>query len=166
ALNAFFPAGRHYFAQTRSLVGQRAETVEILVESARRFPSPFSAIAVHHFHGAASRVGASETAFALRRDHLMVEIVAGWEPRSPEEDRRPPRWAQETARALTPYALAGGYVNMLDVGEQERVPPAFGSNYGRLCDLKRMYDPDDVFRSTPGHIAPTTSAQVRARPTQ
>jgi len=154
ALDALFPKGRRYFIQTRSLDGLRAETIEILVESARQLSSPFSAISIHHFHGAASRVAASATAFAPRRDHLMVEIVAGWEPRSPDEDQQHVRWAQGASDALAPYALQGGYINLLDVGERERVPLAFGPNYARLRDLKRTYDPDDVFRSTIGHIAP------------
>ncbi len=158
ALDALFPKGRRYFMQTRSLDGLRAETIEVLVESAQQLSSPFSAISVHHFHGAASRVAASETAFALRRDHLMVELVAGWELRSPEEDRKGDQkhvlWAQGASRALAPYALQGGYINMLDVGEQERVPLAFGPNYERLLELKRTYDPDDVFQSTIGHITP------------
>jgi FAD/FMN-containing dehydrogenase len=47
----------------------------------------------------------------------------------------------------------GGYINLLDLEEQERVPLAFGSNYKRLLDLKRKYDPDDVFRSTIEHLA-------------
>jgi hypothetical protein len=87
----------------------------------------------------------------------MVEIVAGWEPPSPEAAQRHIVWAQETSRALAHYALPGGYINLLDVGEQERVPLAFGPNYGRLLALKRMYDPDDVFQSTIGHITPTFS---------
>jgi hypothetical protein len=157
ALNAFFPKGRRYFIQTRSLDGLRAETIEALVASARRITSPFSALSIHHFHGAASRVAASATAFAPRRDHLMVEIVAGWEPESAEAEQQHVRWAQGASRALAPYALPGGYISLLDVGEQERVPPAFGPNYGRLLDLKRAYDPEDVFRSTVGHITPTVS---------
>ncbi|MEO8892296.1 MAG: BBE domain-containing protein [Coleofasciculaceae cyanobacterium] len=36
-------------------------------------------------------------------------------------------------------------INLLDEEEQERVPIAYGSNYERLLDLKRTYDPDDVF---------------------
>jgi carboxymethylenebutenolidase len=38
--------------------------------------------------------------------------------------------------------------------EQERVPLASGSNYGRLLNLKRKYDPDDVIRSMIGHLSP------------
>jgi FAD/FMN-containing dehydrogenase len=152
ALDAFFPKGRYYFLQTQSLVGLRAETIAVLIERARQISSPFSAFSIHHFHGAASRVPASETAFAPRQEHLMVEIVAGWEPTSPEADQQHVRWAQETSRALAPYALPGGYINLLDVGEQDRVPLTFGPNYARLLELKRAYDPGDVFQSTIGHI--------------
>jgi FAD/FMN-containing dehydrogenase len=156
AVDALFPKGRHYFIQTRSLESLRAEAIESLVDGAERFTAPYSAFSIHHFHGAASRVGVSEAAFALRQDHLMVEIVAGWEPQSPqmepEEGQQHMRWAQEISSSLVPYALPGGYINLLDVGEQERVPPSFGSNYTRLRDLKQAYDPDDVFQSTIGHI--------------
>jgi hypothetical protein len=155
ALNPLVPKGRHYFAQTQSLDGLRAETIDVLVEYARQFSSPFSIISVHHFHGAASRVAVSETAFALRQDHLMVEMVASWESQSRESDQRHMQWAQSGSRSLAPYALQGGYVNLLDEGEQERIPLAFGPNYERLLNLKRIYDPDDVFHSTIGHIIPT-----------
>jgi FAD/FMN-containing dehydrogenase len=154
-LDALFPKGRHYFMQTRSLVGLRAETIAILIERAQQFSSPFSAFSIHHFHGAASRVPASENAFAPRQEHLMVEIVAGWDPTSPEADQRHVRWAQETSRALAPYALPGGYINLLNVDEQDRVPLTFGPNYTRLLELKRAYDPDDVFQYTIGHIPPS-----------
>jgi FAD/FMN-containing dehydrogenase len=153
-LDVLFPKGRHYFMQTRSLVGLRAETIAVLLARAQQLSSPFSGFSIHHFHGAASRVPASETAFAPRQEHLMVEIVAGWEPTSPEADQRHVRWAQETSRALAPYALPGGYINMLDVSEQDRVPLTFGPNYIRLLELKRAYDPEDVFQSTIGHIPP------------
>jgi FAD/FMN-containing dehydrogenase len=153
-MDALFPKGRHYFLQTRSLVGLRAETIAVLIERAQQFSSPFSGFSIHHFHGAASRVPASQTAFAPRQEHLMVEIVAGWDPVSPEAGQRHVQWAQGTSRALAPYSLQGGYINLLDVGEQERVPLTFGPNYIRLLELKRMYDPDDVFQSTIGHIPP------------
>jgi hypothetical protein len=159
ALNALFPKGRHYFIQTQSLADLRADPIELLVESARHLPSPHSAISIHQFHGAASRVSAAEAAFAPRQDHLMVEIIAGWEPPAsaellgePDGQQKHVRWARETSRALAPYAMPGGYINLLDMREQERVPLTFGPGYVRLLELKRRYDPEDVFRSTVGHI--------------
>ncbi|KAM3093039.1 FAD-binding oxidoreductase [Phormidesmis sp. 146-12] len=146
------PKGRYYHAKTQSIKGFQPEIIDTLIEQGLPFSSPFSFIALHHFHGAASRVGASETAFALRQDHLMVELIAAWEPQ--DDKQRHLQWAQNLSQALAPYAFKGGYINLLDEQEQERVRLAFGSNYGRLLDLKQKYDPDDVFRSTIGHLAP------------
>ncbi|RUS93620.1 6-hydroxy-D-nicotine oxidase [Dulcicalothrix desertica PCC 7102] len=148
------PKGRHYSAKTHSIKGFQPEIIDTLIEQGLPFSSPFSFIALHHFHGAASRVGASETAFALRQDHLMVELIAAWEPQDSEQ--RHIQWAQHISGSLAPYAFKGGYINLLDEHEIERVRLAFGSNYERLLDLKQKYDPDDVFRSTIGHLAPNS----------
>jgi hypothetical protein len=151
-LDATAPKGRHYYIQTRSLDGLQTETIEVLIDRGLPLSSPFSMIGLDNFHGAASRVGVSETAFALRQDHLMVRMIAAWEPQSPDEEQRHIEWAQNLSHALAPYAFKEGYINFLDEKEQQRVPLAFGSNYERLLDLKRTYDPDDVFRSTIGHL--------------
>jgi FAD/FMN-containing dehydrogenase len=151
--DAIAPEGRHYYTQTQSLQGLQTETIEVLIEQGLPLSSPFSMISLHDFHGAASRVSTSETAFALRQDHLMVQMLAAWEPQSPDDEQRHIQWAQNISDALAPYAFQGGNINFLDEQEQERVPLAFGSNYERLLDLKRKYDPDDVFRSTIGHLA-------------
>ena len=158
SIDALAPKGRHYFIQTQSLDGLRAETIEVLVEQAQQFSSPLSILSFHHFHGAASRVAVSASAFGLRQDHLMIEVIAAWESQSAEDDRKHVQWTQRGSRALAPYALQGGYVNLLDVTEQGRVPLSFGPNYERLRDLKRNYDPDDVFQSTIGHITPRPHA--------
>jgi FAD/FMN-containing dehydrogenase len=152
-IDANAPKGRHYYIQTQSLRALQTETIEVLIEQGLPLSSPFSLIELHHFHGTASRVGVSETAFALRQDHLTVQAIAGWEPQSPDEEKRHIRWAQNLSQALAPCAFKGGYVNSLDKQEQDRVPLAFASNYERLLDLKRKYDPDDIFRSTIGHLA-------------
>ena len=40
---------------------------------------PFSTIILHHFRGAATRVPLAATAFGLRQEHFMVEVIAAWE---------------------------------------------------------------------------------------
>jgi len=153
SIDALAPAGRHYFIQTQSIT-LRSEAIDILIELARDFSSPLSLLAFHHFHGAASRVAATETAFGLRKDHLMIEIIAAWEHQSAEDDQKHVRWAQKGSLDLAPYAFREGYINLMDVTESERVPLAFGPNYERMRNIKRIYDPEDVFRSTIGHVSP------------
>jgi len=157
AINPLVPKGRRYFIQTQTLDMLRAETIDVLVEMAQQFSSPFSAITIHQFHGAASRVAVSETAFALRQDHLMIEISAAWESPSLEDDQLHIQWARAGSLSLEPYALQGGYINLLGEEEQDRVPQALAPNYDRLLKLKQTYDPGDVFHSTIGHIPPTES---------
>jgi FAD/FMN-containing dehydrogenase len=48
--------------------------------------------------------------------------------------------------ALHPHSAGGAYVNfMMDEG-QERVQATYGDNYKRLTEVKRKYDPANLFR--------------------
>ena len=46
-----------------------------------------------------------------------------------------------------PFASGGVYVNFLTAYEGERVRSAYGPNYDRLAQVKRTYDPDNLFRT-------------------
>lgn len=142
--------GRHYMLRTRWLAELTDETVAILCEAARSFSSLMSAIALHHFHGAAARTPPSETAFGLRRDHFLVEIIAAWEPAAAAEYARHEAWANKLVDALAAHALGGGYPNLLGPDEHERAELAYGANARRLRELKRRYDPAGLFASAIG----------------
>jgi len=139
--------GRHYTIRTRWLAGLTDDTIATLVEAARTVTSPLSAIGLHHFHGAATRVDPAATAFALRREHLLVEIIAAWGPAAADESARHERWADMVCDALGPAALPGGYPNLLGPDDHERLARAYGANIDRLRELKRRYDPANVFAS-------------------
>ena len=144
--------GRHHALATRWLPALTNEVAAMLTAAAVSATSPFSVIAVHHFHGAAARVPAQDTAFALRRDHLLVEILAAWEP-SPHEDGTAHRaWAEDLSGQLAASALPGGYPNLLGPGEADRTLLAYSLNAPRLRDLKRRYDPDGVFSTATGTL--------------
>ncbi|SCF42076.1 FAD-binding oxidoreductase [Micromonospora mirobrigensis] len=139
--------GNHYLLRTRWLPGLPDGAVEALVAAARQVSSPYSAIALHHFHGAATRVGAADTAFGLRTAHSLVEVIAAWAPADPAGPHR--EWADATSVALAPYALPGGYPNLLAPEETDRVLLAYGANVDRLRRAKRRYDPEGVFSAVP-----------------
>ncbi|MGC4749318.1 FAD-binding oxidoreductase [Micromonospora sp. DT201] len=139
--------GNHYLLRTRWLPRLTDGTVDALVDAARQVSSPFSALALHHFHGAATRVRLADTAFGLRRDHLLTEIIAVW---APGEQAGPHReWAERTSTTLAPHALPGGYPNLLAPEETDRVRLAYGTNWARLRRAKHHYDPRDLLTAVP-----------------
>ena len=139
--------GRHYAIRTRWLSALTDDTIATLIEAARTVTSPFSAIGLHHFHGAATRIHPTATAFALRREHLLVEIIAAWDSGEARESARHESWAESVSHALGPAALPGGYPNLLGPGDHDRLVLAYGANADRLLELKRRYDPESVFAS-------------------
>ncbi|KAB0677347.1 FAD-binding oxidoreductase [Aureimonas leprariae] len=146
-----WPKGRRYHLPTRTL-GRLDETaVEMLVDAARRMTSPHSAIVLHDFHGAAAQVPPDATAFALREDHFVVEIIAAWDS-DPGGGSRHRRWADELSAELAIIAIPGGYVNLLAPAESERVRRFYGLSAQRLADVKRRVDPNDMFRSGIGRL--------------
>ncbi|SCG46282.1 FAD-binding oxidoreductase [Micromonospora coxensis] len=139
--------GNHYLLRTRWLPGLSDDAVAVLVDAARRVTSPYSAIALHHFHGAAARVAVDETAFGLRVDHSLVEVIAVWAPGDPPGPHG--EWAEQVSAALAEHALPGGYPNLLAPTDTDRVRLAYGDNWARLRRAKHRYDPRQVFSAVP-----------------
>ncbi|MGW2623871.1 FAD-binding oxidoreductase [Micromonospora taraxaci] len=139
--------GNHYLLRTRWLPALTDGAVDVLVDAARQVSSPFSALAVHHFHGAATRVRLADTAFGLRTDHLLTEIIAVWAPGERAEPHR--EWAERTSTQLAPHALPGGYPNLLAPEETDRVRLAYGANWPRLRRAKHRYDPRELLTAVP-----------------
>jgi FAD/FMN-containing dehydrogenase len=144
--------GRHYAMRTRNLPALTAAAVDALVTAAESRTSPFSAVNMHHFHGAAARVPLQATAFGVRREHFMTEIIASWRPAAGEpagSSATHRRWADDMADLLAPHALPGGYPNLLGADHTEQIAHAYGPNATRLTGLKNTYDPDHLFTATP-----------------
>ena len=141
------PVGRHYASQTRSMAALTPEAISALVAAGQRRSSPFSGIIIQHFRGAATRVPLPATAFGLRKEHFMVEIIAAWQPTEEDDGERHRQWARNLSENLAPHALPGGYANMLGPDDQEQIAQAYGSNSRRLQRVKRLFDPEGVFSS-------------------
>jgi FAD/FMN-containing dehydrogenase len=145
-----WPKGSHYRLDVQNVTRMTSAVADILIEGARRFTSPASSIVIHDFHGAASVISGSKTAFAMREKHYAMQIIAGWkadsEPAGPHQD-----WAEILSNELSRLALPGGYVNLLHPDEISRVHRFYGPSAERLLEIKAKYDPLNVFRA-PGSL--------------
>jgi hypothetical protein len=140
--------GRHYALQTRWLARLSPDIISAVVAAGAARTSPLSFIALHHFHGPGTQVAPDATAFGLRREHFLMEIVAAWDPSGKEDGAVHRQWVSDLSSILAPLSLPGGYPNFLTRDDRVQLGSAYGSNASRLRDLKRRYDPDNVFSST------------------
>src|SRR5215469_13389495 len=139
--------GQREIMETCWLTTLDGRSIDVFIRAMEMAVSSGCAIFTHEFKGAASRVPEEATAFGLRRDHILVEILAGFVDQSDTlEERQHQGWVRATRGSFEVMALPGGYPNLLAAGDH-RVVKSYGRNAKRLIEAKRHYDPDNVFRS-------------------
>jgi hypothetical protein len=106
-------------------------------------PSDESEVFVGLIGGAPNRVPADAMAYAHRDARFVMNVHARW--RNGSDDARCIDWARRFFDASTPFASAGTYVNFMTDDEAGRIGAAYGPNYSRLVEIKRKYDPQNVF---------------------
>lgn len=145
--DAFVVNGLRVRMETSWLEALDGDSIDALVVAMKNAASPGCAIVTHEFKGAASRVAADATAFGLRRDHILIEILAMFPDGSDAlQEQRHLDWARSTRDALT-RAIPGGYPNFLGRDDADRARVSYGGNAERLLAAKRRYDPDNIFSS-------------------
>jgi Berberine and berberine like len=141
-------SGRWYEIATRWLPNLPPDVVSTLIATFEDRTSAFSSIILHHFHGVAARIAPGATAFGMRQPHFTAVINAVWEP-APVDAMVHRRWAENVSSRLSRWALPGGYANLLGDNASEQIPSAFGANAQRLLELKRRFDPGNLFSAIP-----------------
>ncbi len=149
--DAAFPAGRSCYEKASTLKELSDEAIETIINYGVACTSPFSMVPIQHVHGAASRVGPTETAFVQREESYVMNMIALWDE---GEANRHIEWARTFWTAMEPFATSGVYVNYLGNEGEGRIRASYGANYARLVTLKNTYDPTNLFRMNQ-NIKPT-----------
>jgi hypothetical protein len=139
---AFLPAPVAHFQTDLFLPELTAAAIATITTATNDAPSNAKVLIVP-FYGAITHVAASDMAFALRRPGYEVDIVGSWN--APAEKANAVQWVKALRDNLQPFAH-GVYVNQLGETSEELVRAAYGSNYGRLVEIKKKYDPKNVLR--------------------
>jgi FAD/FMN-containing dehydrogenase len=136
-------AGARNYWKTHNFTRLSDDAIGSMVEFAGRMPSPRCEIFLASVAGALNRVPTEATAYAHRDVRFVMNVHARWD--EPAADRACLEWARAFFEASAPYASPGAYVNFMTEDEAGRVSAAYGRNYERLVEIKRKYDPDNVF---------------------
>jgi len=144
AFDALVPRGLQHYWKAAFLGGLSAEAIRTHMEHGPRVPVVNSTVHLYPINGACHDVAADATAFG-HRDATYAAVIAGMWPDAADNEANT-AWVQEYAAAIAPHSQEGGYVNFASADDQPKVVANYGANYGRLQEVKRRYDPDNLFR--------------------
>lgn len=144
AFDAGMGKGNRWYSRYLQLSEVTDEFIDTLLSNLDPFPGPFTAVYLGAQGGKPGRVPKDATAFPQRNLADALHIFPGW-PDAASDDQIM-AWAQGLYEKLAPFAEGGVYVNMLAEDEEDRIRAAYGDNYPRLRQIKKKWDPDNVFR--------------------
>jgi hypothetical protein len=109
------------------------------------------AIAFDAFGGALSRPSASSTAFVHRDSLFLAQYSTGWkEGASAAGVGRQHEWLRSYYASMRPWASGQCYQNYVDPDLKNWRQAYYGANYARLAQIKKIYDPSQVFKFPQG----------------
>jgi FAD/FMN-containing dehydrogenase len=133
-----FAAGANFFADSLD-----EAAAEAILEQLPKSTAPMRAVQLRVLGGALARVPNDATAFAHRDRGLFVNVAAMY--MDDDEHDAHDAWVDDTANALGRNG-AGGYVGFLGDEDEATIRAAYpGATWDRLRELKRRYDPDNLF---------------------
>ena len=152
--DGLYPPGDQWYWRADFVNEIPDEAVELHARFGSQLPSMQSTMHLYPIDGAAHDVGTGDTAWSYR-DANWGAVFAGVDP-DPANREAISDWSVEYNEALHPYSAGGAYVNMMMDEGQDRVRASYRDNYDRLAQIKRTYDPENLFRINQ-NIPPATA---------
>jgi FAD/FMN-containing dehydrogenase len=151
AFDPLLTTGARNYWKSHNLTELSDGLLDTTMAALANLPSPQCEIFIAALGGAASRQPADATAYAHRSTRFVMNVHSRWDAAA--DDRRCIQWARDFFQASAPFASGGVYVNFMSDDEADRVSAAYGPNYRRLAEVKRKFDPNNLF-STNQNIKP------------
>ena len=137
------PGARNYW-KSHNFPGLDDDAIEVVLRYAASLPSGASEIFIAQMGGQTNRIAPEATAYPHRDAEFVLNVHTRWD--DAKDDERCIGWAREFFDATVPFASGGVYVNFMTEEETDRIGSAYGGNYDRLAELKKTYDPGNLFR--------------------
>ncbi|MFC5176516.1 FAD-binding oxidoreductase [Nocardioides taihuensis] len=145
AFDALVPPGLHHYWKANFVTELTDDAIAAHLEHGPRVPVVNSTVHIYPINGACHRVAPDATAFAYR-DATFATVIAGMWPPDQVDDDAGIAWVRDYYDATAPHSEEGGYVNFMADDDQDRIRANYKGNYDRLAQIKRTYDPGNLFR--------------------
>jgi len=143
AFDGLFPKGIRQYWKGNYVKELTDDAIAAHLEHGPKAPTVSSTMHLYPINGASQRIAGDATAFGHRDANWSMVIVSAWG--DPADDDANTRWVRDYSAAIAPHSEPGGYVNFMFTDDDDRIPANYGVNYQRLVEVKRKYDPDNVF---------------------
>ena len=143
AFDALLPPGLQHYWKANFVTELTDEAIRAHLQHGPKVPVVNSTTHIYPINGACHRVAPDATAFAYR-DANFAAVIAGMWP-DPADNDANIRWVRDYYDAVAPQSERGGYVNFMADDDQDRVRDNYRGNYERLAQIKRKYDPGNLF---------------------
>ena len=144
AFDGLFPPGLRQYWKGNFVKELTDEAIAAHVKHGPKAPNASSTMHLYPINGASHRIAPDATAFGHRDANFSMVILAG--SQHPSEDEASKKWVRDYSDAVAPHSEVGGYVNFMDGDDEKRIRANYGANYDRLVKVKRIYDPDNLFK--------------------
>ncbi|HEV8564757.1 MAG TPA: FAD-binding oxidoreductase [Actinomycetota bacterium] len=143
AFDALVPPGLQHYWKANFVKELTDDAIAAHLQHGPNVPAVNSTMHIYPINGACHRVAPDATAFAYR-DASFATVIAGMWP-DPAHNDANTRWVRDYYDATAPLSEEGGYINFMAGDDQRRIKANYRGNYDRLVEVKRAYDPDNVF---------------------
>ena len=143
-LDGALPHYNRYYWKSGFLQELSDDAIDTIIAYGETIPSPLSPIILELYGGRSAQEPDGGTAYPHRQALYDLVIISAWT--QPEEDEKNIAWTRQFWEAMQPYTSNKVYVNALGIEGDARVKEAYGDNYQRLLELKKKYDPENLFR--------------------
>lgn len=120
------------------------EAIDAHLEQAAKAPSELSLMHLYPIDGAVQRIDPKETAWPTRNATWSM-VIAGIDP-DPSNASALKKWGRNYWKAVHPFSMDGGYINFMMEEGDDRIKATYGENYTLLAEIKKKYDPKNLFR--------------------
>jgi FAD/FMN-containing dehydrogenase len=144
AFDPLLTKGARNYWKSHNFARLEDDVIDTIVKYAAILPSSHCEIFIGTIGAQTTRVAPDAMAYGSRDANYVMNVHGRWE--SAAEDERGIAWAREFFAKSQPFASGGAYINFLTQDESDRVAFAYGAAYKRLGELKKKYDPTNLFR--------------------